>query len=342
MSFAPENNEAGHEDVTADFTRSASTSYTQTSTQGKFPSAGRSDVEFSPSSSASQHQSGKEGKTEIASIDFVSSSPAANLETDYEAVKKLEEGLLINIDDTPRLPNREDFPQSLNVRILETTGEPVEHCIILLHDIAKDKDQLLQLAKSLQKDHAQSAFILLQGPFALGDHGYHWADPKHEGDESFIHASKIILECVITDVLVNKCNFQPQRIVILGRGQGGTAALAVAASWTETEFGGVVSIGGPLPAYIQRNRSSKAKTPALILRDSLIDNEDVALQEIEATFIYSDNDILADEPVSASSKHLKPFLRFLAHRLRQEEWTKQAVISFGRIILGLKYVNTLI
>ena len=344
MSFAHDDDRPGQEDVTAEDARWATTSSAredqfsinaQNSNHGLVPSVTRSDTQSSSSSSARRRQSDNPETTGIASIDFVSNSLGAKLREDSEAVRQLNQGRRISIDGSARFPKYEDFLPPLDMIILDPTDEPVEHCVILLHDIANNEKHLQHLAKCLQKHHAQIAFILLRGPCALGNHRYDWADTEREGDESFIHASRIVLESVIRDVLINKCNFHPRNVVILGRGQGGMAALAAAASWTEIEFGGVVSIGGPLPTYIREDRSPKAKTPTLFLRDSLMGIDDVALRDIEATFIHSDNDILSEEPLLASSEHLRPLLQFFAHRLRQDEWTKQAVISFGTILLRI-------
>lgn len=123
----------------------------------------------------------------------------------------------------------------------------------------------------------------------------------------------------------------PSNIMIIGHCQGGMAALATVASWDGVEFGGVISIGGPLPSYVQLPPTVKAKTPALILRTVSGNIHQSALQRIKTTFVTVDvetragaHDTIPDEPDA-----LKPILEFFAHRFHREEWEKQAILSLG-------------
>ena len=261
-------------------------------------------------------------------------NPLEELKEECGVIRRLQVALDSDPSDSARFPTSGDFHHSLSITILENTNEPIDHCILLLHDFASTKDSLISLAKSLKKTFAESAFILLEGPSAVPgrSNGYHWADSEREGDENFTVATRLILESVIKDSLVKKCSFRPQNIIILGHGQGGTAALAAAASWSETEFGGVLAIGGSVPAYIRPQPSLKAKTPCLVVERHVGGMSASAKRDIEDTFLYPDIQTSSYEILSGSQEALTPLLRFFAHRFRQEEWTKQAVISFGMLI----------
>ena len=260
-------------------------------------------------------------------------SPAGRLRQELEGLRQRQESAhMIITEGTPRTPLRIDFPPSLSLSIIEPTNEhEVEHCIVLLHDSTGNEESLSGLAKRLQKNLPESAFVLIRGLQAVegGNSGYLWADAP--GEPRFIQTSTVILDQVIKDVLMTKCGFQPRDIVILGNGEGGMAALAAAASWQGFELGGVISIGGPMPDYVRPEHGVGAKTPALIIGGALGEINNVALQLIRDSFIYTDADIRKGEHdrVPETQEQLRPLWDFFAHRLKREEWNKKAVISFG-------------
>lgn len=215
---------------------------------------------------------------------------------------------------------------------------PIKYCVVMLHRRGENEDSLETLALRLQQEQKDSAFLLLRGLRPTFG-GYGWTDPGPGEDKLFLNTSRMVLLDIVNDGLMARCHFQPREIIILGHCQGGMAALAIAASWQQIEFGGAISIGGPLPAYTQLSRSVKAKTPALILGGTLGDVTATALQDICDNFTYVDSSLrpsALDEIPDAAG--IRPLLEFFAHRLRREEWMKQAVISFGRFskMLGFR------
>ena len=260
-------------------------------------------------------------------------SPASRLNKDLEDLRQIQDDIPVKFDDPPRFPERADFPPSLSMKILDYDPDVrVEHCIILLHDYANTEAALQSLALRLFKRYAETAFILLRGPRAIsfGNSGYYWADSEAESDGSFMNTTRLILLDIVKDGLITRCHFHPRNIVILGHCQGGMAALAATASWNNIEFGGVVSIGGPMPAYV-RSPSVKVKTSALVLGGGLGNVTATALQQIEESFAFADSEIQpgGHDTIPESPNDIRPLLEFFAHRLRREEWTKQAVICFG-------------
>lgn len=260
-------------------------------------------------------------------------SPAGWLKRQCEELRKKQEELKINIDGPSRAPVQADFPLALSMKIVNPV-QPVESCIILLHNLANNEASLEEHVQILKGKQPESAFILLRGlqPIEPGNSGYHWADANGTVDEGFINTSRVILGDIIQDGLMAKCGFQPRDIVVLGHGQGGMAALAATACWNCIEFGGVVSFGGPIPGYVQLPLNVKAKTPALIYGVARGDITPTALQQIQTNFSFTDHHIPASEhdTVPLSDEEMAPLLEFFAHRLRREEWRRQAVISLGK------------
>ena len=90
-------------------------------------------------------------------------------------------------------------------------------------------------------------------------------------DTGFEDSTRIIAKEVIKQTLIEKCGYDSRKIMIFGFGQGGMAALAATLDLHGTpdlpgsELGGVISIGGVLPASSSRiSAAQKCKTPVLI------------------------------------------------------------------------------
>ena len=165
-----------------------------------------------------------------------------------------------------RFPEEDDFPNWISVKTLDPLWKPdeaVEHCIILLHDSASSESSLEQLALRLRRRHHDNAFLLLRGLWETycGRPGYAWNNPQMPFDGTFLETFKTLLIDVVTNRLVAKCGFELHDVVVIGCGQGGMAAL-----WREGEFGGIISIDGPMPECRPLCSTTKAKTPALVLK----------------------------------------------------------------------------
>ena len=260
-------------------------------------------------------------------------SPAGWLKKQCEDLRRKQEDIQINIDGPSRTPVPADFPPALSMKII-SPDQPVESCIILMHNLADNEASLNQHVHILKSKQPQSAFVLLRGlqPIGLGNSGYHWADANGTVDEGFVKTSRVLLEDIIQDGLMAKCSFNPRDIVVLGHGQGGMAALAATACWNCIEFGGVISFGGPMPGYVQLPLGVKAKTPALIYGATHGAITPTALQHIKDNFSFVDHHTPPSgyDTIPISDMELVPLLEFFAHRLGREEWKRQAVISFGK------------
>lgn len=271
------------------------------------------------------HQSGSGSRIHLPST--------SRIEEDLKSLRRAQEELPSKSNGSPFLPTKADFSSSLSLIISQhEVDEPVEHIVIYLHQLGENEASLQTLAQSLKRRLPRSAYILIRGvePVPSGGSGYQWADSQSQWDERYLNASRSLLTKVIKDVLISKCNFIPSNIMILGHCEGGMAALAMVALWEGIEFGGVISIEGPLPSHVQLPSTVKAKTPALILRAVFGDIVPSALQRIKDTFMTVDVET-REEAIAAipDTNTLGPILAFFAHRFHREEWEKQAIISIG-------------
>lgn len=268
-------------------------------------------------------------------------SSAASLARPWERafrdLKKEQEGAALNQDGPPRFPGQNDFP-GLPIKILERIIDvDVRNCVIILQNHSKPEASLHSLALRLQRELPESVFFLLQALQTSSsntkvERNASQGEAEDVGsDTGFLRESRTILVDVIKEGLIAKCHFLARNIIVLGHCRGGMAALAAAASWQEIEFGGVISVGGAMPASTLQFSNIKAKTPALILSGALGNVNESALGQIKEHFTYVEHDIrrISNDDIPGA-ENIGILLDFFAHRFRGEEWTKQAVISLGK------------
>ncbi|KAL8861451.1 MAG: hypothetical protein Q9178_002325 [Gyalolechia marmorata] len=238
-------------------------------------------------------------------------------------------------DKPPRLPKHDDFPNDLRVQIIpeySRTTVDIKHVVVILHQLSL-LESLKQLATNLYEEQQETCFVLLQRREGVPTPNGRYDSPEASGqwDELALESASS-LSGTIKRSLVRKCGFGPRSVLLMGHGQDGMAVLTTAALWRGIEFGGVVSIGGPLPYYLRSASADLITTPALVVgRSSATDPNQSASDYMERRFAFVDtcdfngaHDIIPDTP-----EFWKALVEFLAHRLQRSEWTKQAVISFG-------------
>ena len=272
----------------------------------------------------------------------VAPSPSGHLVHSIEDLQALQWEIPLNVDELVKHPEQETFPEfpPCFVHELEIDQDP-EHCVILLHDKGQNEESLKNLARRLRICLPECAFLRLRGPTALlgSDNSYQWTDPADEADDGFFRSCRHILKDIVYDGLIKRCHFRPRDIVFLGHGQGSLVALRAASIWNETEFGGMIAVGYPLPAHSRLFASIKAQTPVLIIQASDRHIEPQVIEELNNIFPFVElgNRLGGDkDPPTGLRKpagfedELKPYVDFLVHRLRRDEWRKQDIISFGR------------
>lgn len=184
----------------------------------------------------------------------------------------------------PRIPEADDFPSDIVITILPPQNlKPAANVLILLHGLGDTHAPFAVLGKNF--NFPETACLAVRGPLALpfNDNGYHWGDDvifdSSTGGldmEASFNKTHEVLKQIIDETLIGKCGWNRRAIFFLGFGQGGMVALDIAsripATDEDPEFGGVVSLGGPLP-HAAPAPGKKAKTPILVMgseKDSAI------------------------------------------------------------------------
>lgn len=238
-----------------------------------------------------------------------------------------------------RLPKTSDFSQHLKLSITSppSTSSHPTNVLILLHGIGDTSVPFTQLGKQLNLP--ETVCISLQAPtplpFDLG--GFHWGDDiifdqatgQLDSNAGFSKASTVIKKEIIEDCLVGKCGYVERDVSFFGLGQGAMVAMAVASSPTQ-EFGGVISVGGPL-ATISSNHVT-APTPILVFGGS--SNTAItrtALQNLRTAFKnveYHKWDRPGDA-MPSSREEMLPIMRFFARRLKSRQGVPEGSVEIG-------------
>ena len=238
-----------------------------------------------------------------------------------------------------RLPSSADFPSSLKLTITPppTSQQQPVNILILLHGLGDTNNSFATLGKQLALP--ETACLSLQAPtplpFDLG--GYHWGDDIHfdsangqmDVDTGFSKAARVIEEHIIKEVLVEKCGYSPRNVLLFGFGQGGMAALAVS-NRVEEELGGIISIGGPMPASCTITK--KSKTPVLVLGgswDTLITRSAVIrLKTAFDTVEYHKWDKKGDG-MPGNREEMLPIMKVFARTLRSRSGVPEGSVEVG-------------
>ena len=248
-------------------------------------------------------------------------------------LEREQEGIALVQESTPRFPRQDDFP-GLSIDILERTVDvDARNCVIILHDHAQTGPSLRSLALRLQKELPETVFILVQPSHtsSYNTNGGIYSYQDEAGDVSVLRECRAILVDIVHRDLIGKCHFSPRNIIMFGHCQGGAAALEAAVLWGNIEFGGAISVGGAMPASAPDPCTSKTRTPVFVLNGVLGKLEDAAIRRIREYFKHVESEIGPASIVGKSyAEDSATYMDFFAHRLRSEEWAKEAVISFGR------------
>ncbi|TVY37844.1 putative hydrolase [Lachnellula occidentalis] len=250
----------------------------------------------------------------------------------------------------PRLPTPSDFPPNLTLSINPpTTGSPV-NILILLHGLGDTHTSFTTLGKSLNLPETVTISLRAPNPIppiftGSSEPSFHWGDDilfdESKGsidlDAGFSTTRKILLDIIIKDILLTKCHYPARNILFYGYGQGGMAALAVAAAagaaaddMQDLEFGGVVSVGGRLPASISTSSSQKCKTPVLLCGGSR--SREVTRQAVDALkerFAAVEYVKWAKEGdgMPGSREEMLPIMKFFARRLRSRAGVPEGAVE---------------
>ncbi|KAI9765519.1 MAG: hypothetical protein M1840_007345 [Geoglossum simile] len=226
-----------------------------------------------------------------------------------------------------RLPTEGDFPSSIVFSTTPPPGsQPPTNVLLLLHGLGDTHVPFSSLGKNLALP--ETACISVQGPMMLpfGLGGFHWGDDvvfdQAKGDldvdAGFEKAVRLVREDVVREGLLKKCGYEGRDVFVFGFGQGGMVGLAVAAN---TELGGVVSIGGPLPSSVLVPSSTlgKSKTPVLVLgasANTLITASVVSKTRGVFETVECKSWPKAGDSMPVSKEEMMPIMQFFGRRLR--------------------------
>ncbi|KAK3946053.1 hypothetical protein QBC46DRAFT_370705 [Diplogelasinospora grovesii] len=210
----------------------------------------------------------------------------------------------------------------------------------------------------------------LIGDGARGGEHYHWGDDLRASsytdgldmDPGYTKAADLVLNHLIRGVLVDTCGWTTKDILLFGFGQGGSFALGLGSllrvppkvveikeeeddkgngqeggdqgvsddEGSNTQFMGIVSIGGPLPPSMIPTVSGKKKsrTPVLVCRgraSEVLDDEGDAIDTIkeEFQFVKVVTWKKRDDGMPTSRDDMVSLMKFFADALSSQRWTPE-------------------
>ncbi|TLD35717.1 phospholipase/Carboxylesterase superfamily protein [Venturia nashicola] len=176
-----------------------------------------------------------------------------------------------------RLPTQADF-HSATVSIIPppSTHNPT-NVLLLLHGLGDTQLNFASFAGKLALPETCCIALRAPAPLPFDLEGYHWGDDivfdnatgGLDADSGFKKALNLVLENIVRRILIGKCGYKGREIIFFGFGQGGMLALSLAKEMEIDELGGVVSVGGALPASMAlATEGKKSKTPVVICKAS--------------------------------------------------------------------------
>lgn len=252
-----------------------------------------------------------------------------------------------------RLPLKTDFPPNLTLDIIpspstssssSTPTRAPTNILILLHGLGDTQLSFSTLGRNLNLP--ETACISLRGPNPIPslftgseDPAFHWSDDVlfDEGkgeidlDAGFVTSGKVLQEVL---AVLRECGFKDREILFLGFGQGGMAALSFVANSSDLEFGGVVSIGGRLPASSSpgagKGGKGKSKTPVLVLGGSR--STQVTRSAVDGLKErFGDLEYVkwkkSEDSMPRSREEMLPVMKFFARRLRSRAGVPEGAVE---------------
>ncbi|RKU45020.1 hypothetical protein DL546_004210 [Coniochaeta pulveracea] len=270
-----------------------------------------------------------------------------------------------------RVPTAEDFatlsPLITTALHFPTPPESTTAILLLFHGLGDNDKSFQSFARSLNLPGVLA--VSVRGvsplpPYLLPDQDpskptehFHWGDDLRldertgelEEDSGFEKARRVVMGKLIEEVLVDRCGWRLDDILLFGFGQGGAFALGLGSmarfpeevagtrvvDVTDGEegkgeeglgkaFKGIVSIGGALPPSMVPtvSKREKSRTPVLVCagRESEVVDEDAEerlREEFEKVRVVRWR--RADDGMPRSREEVLPLMEFFAERLRGDE-----------------------
>ena len=237
-----------------------------------------------------------------------------------------------------RLPIRSDFPSALNLTITPApaSAPQLSNVLILLHGLGDTSASFANLGKQLALPETVCVSVQAPTPLPFDLGGFHFGDDiefdsatgQMDFDTGFSKIVRILKRDIIEKGLIENGGSKPREIMLLGFGQGAMAALATASSISD-ELGGVISIGGPLPASTS---AKDVKTPVLVCGGSsntLITR--TAVEKIKTAFKSAEYHKWnrAGDSMPRDRDEMLPLMGFFARRLRSQRGVPEGSVEVG-------------
>ena len=228
----------------------------------------------------------------------------------------------------PRIPEPEEFPKDTVIAIIPPQkGGSVENILILLHGLGDSHSPFAALGKNF--NFPETACLAARAPSMVpfNNNGFHWGDDLIfdsstgglDMEADFTSAYKL-MKTIIDDTLVDKCGWTRRAIFLFGLGQGGMVALDLASRLPASEeFGGVLSLGGPLPSAAP-SPHPKAKTPVMLMgaekNSEITESAGARVKDVfEFVEVVKWHGRTGDGMMK-NQEEAMPMMRFMARRLR--------------------------
>ena len=196
--------------------------------------------------------------------------------------------------------------------------------------------------------------------------GFHWGDDiifdSNDGGldpDAGFKLSTAMLKGIVEEDVLGKCGFKGREVVVLGFGQGGMAALSLAGRSCSTdavllrpatdacvvaihqlpksikeeaELGGIISIGGALPAEAPAALVNKCKTPILVCAGS---SDSIVTPSVEEKLKHVFESVEVKryrrpgDSMPRNRDEMMPIMQFFARRLRSRKGVPEGSVEIG-------------
>ncbi|KAL4760261.1 alpha/beta hydrolase [Aspergillus foveolatus] len=255
-----------------------------------------------------------------------------------------------------RIPTSSDFSSSLTFTLTpppqSTSNRPPPNILLLLHGLGDTHTPFTNLASQLSLPETTVLTIRAPSPLPFDLPGFHWGDDINfdsrsgalDMDAGFEKSTKLLLNTVISDVLISKCGYSLQEILIWGFGQGGMIGLVLAQTLNEQsesgfeggELGGIISVGAPYPlslaGKVQNGGRGKSRTPILLVhgRDSEVVTESAVRRTKDVfSFVEVHEYKRRGDTMPRSREEMIPIMRFLGRRLRSWQGVPEGAVELS-------------
>ncbi|KAK4069764.1 uncharacterized protein Triagg1_6894 [Trichoderma aggressivum f. europaeum] len=252
----------------------------------------------------------------------------------------------------PRIPTEADFsplspilPHKLH---FPSPPESTTSILILLHGLGDHELPFATFARNMSLPGVLAISVRGTSPLPAAFAGdqqqhFHWGDDlsvdtntgELDPDPGFDKASRLVMQKLVKDTLIDRCGWEMNDVLFFGFGQGASLALGLASrlrsveriidvsdgdETTRNKFGktckGVVSIGGPLPQSMVPSLSSREKSDTPVLVCQLSEDEADAVKK-EFKDVRVVNWKRREVAMPRDRDEMFPIMKFIADQLNK-------------------------